>query len=71
MRGFGPKSLGLRRFYMKPLVGLGTVVSLGTVVRIDSNGVTVDNQGVKEVFSFREFEDRFFEELNNELHSSK
>ncbi len=56
---------------MKPLVGLGTVVSLGTVVRIDSNGVTVDNQGVKEVFSFREFEDRFFEELNNELHSSK
>tara|TARA_B100001564_G_scaffold85888_1_gene69696 strand:+ start:564 stop:737 length:174 start_codon:yes stop_codon:yes gene_type:complete len=57
---------------MKPLVSLGTVTSLGTVVRIDATrGVTVDNQGVKEVFSFREFEDKVLEELTNELRSSK
>jgi len=57
---------------MKPLVGLGTVTSLGTVVRIEAKkGVTVDNQGVKEVFSFQEFEEKVSKELTNELRSSK
>ncbi len=57
---------------MKPVVGLGTVTSLGTVVRLEAKkGVTVDNQGVKEVFSFQEFEEKVSKELINELRNSK
>ena len=57
---------------MKPVVGLGTVTSLGTVVRLEANkGVTADNQGVKEVFSFQEFEEKVSKELINELRNSK
>jgi|TARA_B100001094_G_scaffold66936_1_gene63110 hypothetical protein len=57
---------------MKPVVGLGTVTSLGTVVRLEAKkGVTVDNQGVKEVFSFQEFEEKVAKELIHELRSIK
>tara|TARA_R100000152_G_C6698985_1_gene128923 strand:- start:302 stop:502 length:201 start_codon:yes stop_codon:yes gene_type:complete len=41
----------------KPLIRVGTETIIGTVVDIEHDGVTVqNNQGVKEKFSFREFE---------------
>tara|TARA_B100001559_G_C16410968_1_gene580374 strand:+ start:475 stop:621 length:147 start_codon:yes stop_codon:yes gene_type:complete len=44
---------------MEPVVGIGSNTKYGRVIKIQSNGVVVENrQGVKETVSFRKIENQ-------------